>query len=55
MPLAGRLLTTGDAPLRSIAQRTGYATEFSSVKAFKHEYATSPGRFRRAHTGDSGP
>ncbi|WP_250002414.1 AraC family transcriptional regulator [Actinoplanes sp. M2I2] len=46
---AARLLHETDAPLATIARRTGYATEFALAAAFRREYGTAPGRFRRAH------
>ncbi|MBF6170344.1 AraC family transcriptional regulator [Nocardia blacklockiae] len=48
MTLAGRLLRSGDIPLRSVAQRVGYTSEFAFAKAFKREYGTAPGRYRTA-------
>ncbi|MCC9312285.1 AraC family transcriptional regulator [Kitasatospora sp. RB6PN24] len=48
MTTAGRLLRESDAPLRTIAQRTGYLSEFAFAKAFKREYGVSPGRYRSA-------
>ncbi|MGP3988527.1 AraC family transcriptional regulator [Streptomyces sp. 3N207] len=48
MTCAGRLLRTTEAPLRSIAERTGYTSEFAFAKAFKREYGMSPGHYRRA-------
>lgn len=48
MTTAGRLLREDSAPLREVAQRTGYATEFAFAKAFKREYGVAPGRYRRA-------
>ncbi|MFI9723042.1 AraC family transcriptional regulator [Streptomyces sp. NPDC052396] len=47
MTTAGRLLATGDAPLRVIAQRAGYSSEFAFAKAFKREFGVAPGRYRR--------
>ncbi|WP_035848377.1 AraC family transcriptional regulator [Kitasatospora azatica] len=46
MTTAGRLLRESDAPLRSVAQQTGYLSEFAFAKAFKREYALPPGRYR---------
>ncbi|MEV4086961.1 helix-turn-helix transcriptional regulator, partial [Nonomuraea fuscirosea] len=46
MTTAARLLRGTDLPLRSVAERTGYATEFAFAKAFKREFGTAPGRFR---------
>lgn len=46
LTLAARMLRDGSAPLRVIAQRTGYASEFALAKAFKREYGTAPGRYR---------
>ncbi|WP_405013007.1 AraC family transcriptional regulator [Kitasatospora sp. NBC_01539] len=46
LTLAGRLLREGDEPLRAVARRTGYATEFALARAFKREYGTAPGRYR---------
>ncbi|MEU8898774.1 AraC family transcriptional regulator [Nocardia sp. NPDC048505] len=47
MTTAGRLLRETDAPLSAIARRVGYTSEFAFAKAFKREYGTPPGRFRR--------
>jgi transcriptional regulator GlxA family with amidase domain len=46
MTTAARLLRETDLPLRSVAERTGYATEFAFGKAFKREFGTAPGRYR---------
>ncbi|GAA1560022.1 AraC family transcriptional regulator [Kribbella lupini] len=48
---AAELLRETDAPLASIAPRVGYSTEFALSAAFRREYGVSPGRFRRAATG----
>jgi AraC-like DNA-binding protein len=48
MTTAARLLRDTDIPLRAIASRTGYASEFAFAKAFKREYGTAPGAFRRS-------
>ncbi|MFF1922965.1 AraC family transcriptional regulator [Streptomyces sp. NPDC058221] len=47
MTTAGRLLRADDAPLRTVAQRAGYTSEFAFAKAFKREYGMAPGRYRR--------
>jgi AraC-like DNA-binding protein len=47
MTTAGRLLRTDDTPLRLVAQRTGYTSEFAFAKAFKREFGVAPGQFRR--------
>ncbi|MCX4748621.1 AraC family transcriptional regulator [Kitasatospora sp. NBC_01287] len=51
MTTAGRLLRETDAPLRSVAQQTGYLSEFAFAKAFKREYDLSPGRYREQGRG----
>ncbi|MFE4591371.1 AraC family transcriptional regulator [Streptomyces laurentii] len=48
MTTAGRLLRADDLPLRAVAQRSGYSSEFAFAKAFKREYGTAPGRYRAA-------
>ncbi|GAA4249743.1 AraC family transcriptional regulator [Dactylosporangium darangshiense] len=48
MTLAARLLRDSDAPLRVVAQRVGYASEFAFAAAFKRRFGIAPGRFRRA-------
>ncbi|MGW7367142.1 AraC family transcriptional regulator [Streptomyces sp. NPDC054841] len=47
MTTAGRLLRESDAPLRAIAERAGYTSEFAFAKAFKREYGLAPGHYRR--------
>ncbi|MFE5868169.1 AraC family transcriptional regulator [Streptomyces roseifaciens] len=47
MTTAGRLLREGDAPLRAVAERAGYTSEFAFAKAFKREYGVAPGRYRK--------
>lgn len=46
MTTAGRLLGTADLPLRSIARRSGYSSEFAFAEAFKREYGPAPGQYR---------
>ncbi|MEV0648113.1 AraC family transcriptional regulator [Phytomonospora sp. NPDC050363] len=47
MITAARLLREGDAPLSTVARHAGYGSEFAFGKAFKREYGTAPGRYRR--------
>lgn len=47
MTTAARLLRESDAPLTTVASRTGYGSEFAFAKAFKREYGTAPGVYRR--------
>ena len=47
MTTAARLLRDSDAPLRTVAVRSGYASEFAFAKAFKREFGTPPGIYRR--------
>lgn len=55
MTAAARLLRETDLPLRSVAQRVGYASEYAFAKAFKRELGAPPGQYRtgyRSGTGD---
>lgn len=47
MTRAARLLRETELPLRAVAERTGYASEFAFAKAFKREYGVAPGGYRR--------
>jgi AraC-like DNA-binding protein len=47
---AARLLRESDAPLRTIAAKSGYASEYAFGKAFKRAYDLSPGRYRSDRT-----
>ncbi|WP_319945732.1 AraC family transcriptional regulator [Nocardia macrotermitis] len=48
MTLAARLLREADLPLRTVATRVGYVSEYAFAKAFKREFGTAPGRYRSA-------
>ncbi|MGK5543766.1 AraC family transcriptional regulator [Streptomyces sp. URMC 127] len=48
MTTAARLLRESDAPLTTVAARTGYGSEYAFAKAFKREYGQAPGGYRRA-------
>jgi AraC-like DNA-binding protein len=50
MTTAARLLRESDSPLRSIAARCGYASEYAFGKAFKREYDMAPGQYRSQRT-----
>lgn len=47
MTSAGRLLAEADLPIRVVAQRCGYSSEFAFAKAFKREFGVPPARHRR--------
>ncbi|MGW6023870.1 AraC family transcriptional regulator [Streptomyces sp. NPDC055099] len=47
MTTAARMLRETDAPLTTVAARTGYGSEFAFAKAFKREYGLAPGGYRR--------
>ncbi|MBI0379080.1 helix-turn-helix transcriptional regulator [Streptomyces albiflaviniger] len=47
MATAGHLLQGSDTSLRTIAARVGYTSEFALNRAFKREYGTTPGNYRR--------
>jgi AraC-like DNA-binding protein len=56
MTLAARLLRDSDAPLSSLAKRTGYTSEYAFANAFKREYGIAPGRYRASnHPGMNDP
>jgi transcriptional regulator GlxA family with amidase domain len=46
MTLAAQLLRESDMPLRTVAARCGYASEYAFGKAFKRAYDMAPGRYR---------
>ncbi|WP_067670722.1 AraC family transcriptional regulator [Nocardia miyunensis] len=48
MTLAARMLREADVPLRTVATRVGYVSEYAFAKAFKREFGTSPGHYRSA-------
>ena len=47
MTTAARLLRESEAPLTTVAARTGYGSEYALAKAFKREYGQAPGGYRR--------
>ena len=47
MTNARRLLQDSDAPLATVAARSGYGSEFAFAKAFKRAYGIAPGSYRR--------
>lgn len=48
MTTAARLLRDTDAPLTVVAADVGYQSEFAFAVAFKRQYGTAPGRYRRS-------
>ncbi|GGV60856.1 AraC family transcriptional regulator [Streptomyces longisporoflavus] len=47
MTTAGRLLREEDLPLRQVAERAGYTSEFAFSRAFKREFGVAPGQYRK--------
>lgn len=47
MTVAARLLRESEEPLRSVAGRVGYTSEFAFAKAFKRHYGSAPGSYRK--------
>jgi AraC-like DNA-binding protein len=54
MTLAARLLATGDEPLRVVAQRCGYVSEFAFARAFARAFGTPPGAYRGGRRSAAG-
>ncbi|MEU6143168.1 AraC family transcriptional regulator [Streptomyces sp. NPDC047081] len=50
MTTAARLLRDYDAPLKTVANRVGYTSEFAFGTAFKREHGLTPGAYRRQST-----
>lgn len=56
MTTAARLLRDSTVPLRTVAERTGYASEYAFAKAFKREFGTAPGSYRTSgREGEDAP
>ena len=49
MTTASQLLRETDQPLATIAAQVGYQNEYAFSRAFKHEFSTAPGSYRRQH------
>lgn len=49
MTLAARMLRDSDVPLRVVAERAGYLSEYAFAKAFKREFGAAPGHYRTQH------
>jgi AraC-like DNA-binding protein len=47
MTIAARMLRDSGAPLSTVAKQAGYGSEFAFAAAFKRQYRTAPGRYRR--------
>ncbi|MBI1758952.1 MAG: AraC family transcriptional regulator [Actinobacteria bacterium] len=54
MMVAARLLREHRAPLREIAERVGYDSEFAFARAFKRTIGRAPGHYRADHLGQHG-
>ena len=48
MTTAARLLRDTDKTLGQVATAIGYGSSFAFAKAFRREYATTPGAYRNA-------
>lgn len=55
MTTAARLLRSSDAPVQSIARRTGYTSQYAFSHAFKRHYGSPPGAYRHRADPDSAP
>jgi AraC-like DNA-binding protein len=53
MTIAARLLHDSDAPLGAVARQVGYTSEFAFAHAFKREYGSAPGGFRRSRSANA--
>ncbi|MFD0560017.1 AraC-like DNA-binding protein [Stackebrandtia endophytica] len=47
MTLAARLLTDTDRPLSAVSTQVGYRSEFAFASAFKRQFGSPPGQYRR--------
>jgi len=54
MTLAAGLLRDSDVPLRAVAARVGYSSEFAFANAFKRGFGVAPGRYRKQALGRPG-
>ncbi|MFC8920672.1 AraC family transcriptional regulator [Streptomyces sp. NPDC057116] len=52
---AARLLRESTAPLAGIARQVGYGSEFAFAHAFKRQFHTAPGTYRRTATTTDAP
>ena len=48
MTTAAQLLRESDRPVAQVAAAVGYGSAFAFAKAFRREYATTPGGYRAA-------
>jgi AraC-like DNA-binding protein len=54
MTIAARLLRDTDKTLAQVGSVVGYGSAFAFAKAFRREYAATPGGYRAATAGDPG-
>jgi AraC-like DNA-binding protein len=47
MTIASQMLRDTDKPLRLIAEKVGYGSEFAFAAAFKRKFGVSPGQYRK--------
>jgi AraC-like DNA-binding protein len=55
MTIAARLLRTLDVPVDSVARRVGYSSQYAFAHAFKRQYGSPPGAYRRTSGMDRRP
>ena len=48
------MIVTGSATINEVAAQVGYESEAAFSRAFKREYATPPGAWRRQNLAQSG-
>jgi AraC-like DNA-binding protein len=48
MTIASQLLRDTDEPLRAVARKVGYTSEFAFASAFKRQFGLAPGQYRRS-------
>ena len=54
MTVAARIFRETSSPVRQVAESVGYGSEFAFAKAFKREYGSGPGQYRRIASAPAG-
>ncbi|MBE1533191.1 AraC family transcriptional regulator [Actinomadura algeriensis] len=55
MTTAARLLRTSDAPVDTIARQVGYSSQYTFAHAFKRQYGSPPGTYRKHPSRSADP